>query len=76
MELYERTSGTCAAYRNGAWAIGEVRGSLLMIDDLQVVGPRAAAIESPAGGAVVDTEARTAIAAVLNALRQHGLIDT
>jgi hypothetical protein len=39
-----------------------------------VVGPQAAAIADPDGGAVVDGEARTAIAAILAALRSHGLI--
>jgi len=40
------------------------------------VGARAAAIDSPAGGTVVDLEARSAISAILSAMRQHGLIAT
>lgn len=35
-----------------------------------------AAIPNPAGGATVDAEARTAIAALLGAFRAHGLIAT
>jgi hypothetical protein len=42
----------------------------------QVVGSQAAAIASPSGGATVDAEARTAIDAILAALRAHGLIGT
>ena len=41
----------------------------------QVVGSRAAAIDSPTGGATVDSEARLAINAILGALREHGLIE-
>jgi hypothetical protein len=76
MMLYERTSGTCAAYRNGAWEVGIARAASLVIDGQQVVGGRAAALDSPAGGAVVDVEARSAIDAILTAMRHHGLIAT
>ncbi|HEY7006055.1 MAG TPA: DUF2793 domain-containing protein, partial [Sphingomicrobium sp.] len=75
VSLYERSSGTIAAFRNGAWEFGIVRGASLLIGGLQVVGPRAAAIGSPTGGSVVDAEGRAAIEAILGTLRQHGLID-
>ena len=42
----------------------------------QVVTTRQAAIADPAGGATVDTQARTAIASILAAMRTHGLIAT
>ena len=74
MLLYERTSGTWAAFRNGGWEFGSVRGTALLIGDQQVVGARADAIASPSGGTVVDVEARDAVDAILIALRQHGLI--
>jgi hypothetical protein len=74
--MYERTSGTWALCRNGAWEVGAVRGSSLLIDGEQVIGRRAAAIASPAGGAVIDGEARAAVDAILGALREHGLIET
>jgi hypothetical protein len=76
MSLYERTGGTWAVYRNGAWEMGVVRAASLFVDGEQVVGQRAGAIDSPSGGTVVDSESRAAIDAVLNALRTHGLIDT
>ena len=74
MELYERTSGTWAVFRGGAWEIGNLRGSALLLGGQQVVGVRAGAIQSPTGGSVVDAEARAAIQVILDTLRQHGLI--
>jgi hypothetical protein len=47
----------------------------LFIDGEQVVGGRLGSIPAPAGGAVVDVEARTAMAQILAALRTHGLIE-
>ena len=76
MTLYERGSGTWAVYRNGDWEFGKLRGAALLIDGVQVVGSRAAAIASPTGGTTVDTEARATLGAILGALRGHGLIDT
>jgi hypothetical protein len=52
-----------------------VRGVSLIIGGQQVVGERQAAIDAAAGGPVVDTEGRLTIAAMLDALRQHGLIE-
>jgi hypothetical protein len=75
IRLYDRSSGNAIAYRNGAWETGIVRGASVVIDGDQVVGPRAAAIASPTGGTVIDSESRAAISAILVALRQHGLID-
>ena len=76
MLLYERTTGTWAAFRNGGWELGIVRADALLVGGQQVVGQRAAAIQSPAGGTLVDSEGRAAIDAILGALRQHGLIET
>jgi hypothetical protein len=75
LSLYERTSGTWATFRDGAWELGVVSGSSVQVGGQQVVGPRGLAIASPAGGSVVDVEARSAVDAVLNTLRQHGLIE-
>lgn len=75
LSLYDRSSGTSIAYRNGAWEQGIVRGASVVIGGEQVVGPRAAPIASPTGGMVVDNESRAAISGILVALRQHGLID-
>lgn len=74
MTMQVRSSAETASYRQGGWEMGALRGSSLVIGGDQVVGGRAAAIAEPAGGTQVDVEARSAIAAILAALRQHGLI--
>jgi hypothetical protein len=71
----DKGSGQTAAFSNGAWEKGHVRGAKLSISGNQVVGGRLAAVADPAGGTVVDAEGRAAIAAILARLRQHGLID-
>ena len=76
VRLYERSSGTFIVFRNGAWETGMLRGAALVVDGQQVVGARAPAIGSPGGGAVIDTEARATVNAILAILRQHGLIET
>lgn len=63
-----------ATRTNGVWRTGAVVGRSLEIGGEQVVGGRRPAIPTPAGGAVVDAEARATVAAVLAALRAHGLI--
>lgn len=65
-----------ARYLAGAWVLGDVRGARVTIGGVQVVGARQAAIAAPTGGSTVDSEARTAIAEMLAALRTHGLIET
>jgi hypothetical protein len=76
MRMYEPTSAAFAVFRSGAWEIGIVHASALLVDGLQVVAARCAAIASPSGGTVVDDEARATIDDILNTLRQHGLIAT
>lgn len=75
MTMQERISGTATVYRGGAWESGIVRAESVQIGGQQVVGARSAAIATPSGGSVVDAEARAAVAAVLTALRSHGLIE-
>jgi hypothetical protein len=76
MSLLVRSSGLQAIYRAGAWEIGVVRTGEVVVGGNKVLGSRAAAIAAPAGGTVVDAQARTAISAILTALRGHGLIAT
>lgn len=70
----DKASGQFAVFTAGAWENGHVRAAKLSIGGNQVVGARQAAVADPAGGAIVDAEARAAIAAILARLRQHGLI--
>jgi hypothetical protein len=76
MSAYVKTTGTWASYRSGAWELGTVRGGSLVLDGLQVVGARLAAISGPTGGANVDAEARGTVGQILAALQQHGLIES
>jgi hypothetical protein len=74
--LTDKSTGNLAVFRTGRWELGVLRGSRIIIDGQQVVGAQAAAIADPAGGATTDLEARSAIADILSALRQHGLISS
>ncbi|MBT2186866.1 DUF2793 domain-containing protein [Sphingobium nicotianae] len=61
---------------NGAhWIDEPAQDDGYYVDDERVVGARQGAIVSVTGGAVQDSEARAAIAAILSALRVHGLIE-
>ena len=42
----------------------------------EIVEPRLLIVDSRRGGSVIDAEGRSAIAAILGALRDHGLIET
>ncbi|MCE9637413.1 MAG: hypothetical protein K8T90_17040 [Planctomycetes bacterium] len=48
----------------------------LVVDSIQVVGAQKAAIADPAGGGVIDLQARAAVMAILARLRTHGLSAT
>ena len=74
LAAFIRSNGLTAVYREGDWDQGILRGERLEIGGQQVVGMRAGAISAPAGGPLIDAEARTAISAILSALRLHGLI--
>lgn len=62
-----------AVWRDGAWRTGELRGNGLWIDGDRVVAGRQPAIADPDGGSVIDVQARMAIAAIAETLRNHGL---
>ncbi len=76
MDAYVKSTGTNAVYRGGAWVIGDLSGTQVLIGGEKVVGSRAAAIAAPGGGTTVDAEARAAIALILATMRGHGLIQT
>jgi hypothetical protein len=76
MSVFVRSVGVWANFRSGAWEMGLLRGSSVVIGGNQVVGARAAAIASTTGGTTIDAEARSTLDEILGALRQHGLIET
>jgi len=73
-QLLERSSGQLVVRRNGSWEAGIVRAQEMRVGGLTVVRERQPAVPDPAGGSVVDTQCRVAVAAILTALRTHGLI--
>lgn len=60
----------------GAWRIGEVRANQLILSGQRVVGERQPAVPAPAGGGVIDVEARATISAILARMSAHGLISS
>ena len=76
LQAWVKSTSTLAFYHGGAWEIGALRASKLLIAGEQVVGARSGAVADVAGGTTVDSEARAAINAILLAMRSHGLIAT
>ncbi|MCR5870606.1 MULTISPECIES: DUF2793 domain-containing protein [unclassified Sphingomonas] len=73
--LWSETHGKPVRYDAGAgWQIGVIAASRIEIGGTQIVGGQCDAIAAPTGGATIDDAARAAIAAILDALREHGLI--
>ncbi|WP_375197372.1 DUF2793 domain-containing protein [Sphingobium sp.] len=66
--------GHVMKYDGSGWQDEAVREDGLYIGGRRVVAVQGAAISDPSGGTTVDTEARSAIASLLSALRTHGLI--
>jgi hypothetical protein len=75
MSVWNRADGLSLRFDGTAWSGGELVGSSLRINGVQVVGERRPAIASPSGGTIIDAEARAAVSAVIAALMSHGLID-
>ncbi|MEP6982456.1 MAG: hypothetical protein ABI853_02285 [Sphingomicrobium sp.] len=76
MASYVKSTGVWVNYRAGAWELGTLRATSLVLGGSQVVGARLSAIAGPSGGTNVDVESRATINQVLAALRQHGLIES
>lgn len=72
---WARDRGHMIRFDGAAWVDGPVRGDGVYMDGVRVIAARQSAIAGPSGGATQDAEARSAIAAILAALRAHGLID-
>ena len=62
--------------RGTSWVIGEVNAQQVRINNVPVLTVRQPAIATPVGGTMIDGESRSAITAILGALRTHGLIAT
>jgi hypothetical protein len=75
LTVWVQSAGLYWRYSDGAWQAGAVVGARVVVGGTQVVGARAGAIATPSGGDMIDAEARDAVAAILAALREHGLIE-
>jgi Protein of unknown function (DUF2793) len=62
--------------RGATWLIGQVNAQQIRINNVPLLTVQQSAIATPAGGSLIDGESRAAIAAILSALRTHGLIAT
>lgn len=74
LSLWVGDSGRRIRHDGAGWQDEQVQADGFFVGGNQVVGGRLPAVADAAGGATVDNEARTAIAAILNAMRAHGLI--
>lgn len=74
MRVAVTDDGQTYIYGASAWSAEPVRPDGLYIGGVRIVGTQETAIADPAGGSVADAEARAAIAEILTALRNHGLI--
>ncbi len=75
MTVWNTDRGYAMRWTGEAWNDGEWAVSSLTIGGQKVVGERLETVASPSGGTTIDAEARTAIDAVIVALRTHGLIE-
>ncbi len=76
MAVWDGSAGQVARRTGGVWVTGALTGARVVVGGTQVVGAQRPAIAAPAGGEIVDAQARATLAAVLGALRSHGLIAT
>jgi hypothetical protein len=75
LQCWVKDLGHTLRFTEDGWADEAVREDGYYVAGQRVIGGRAHAITGPTGGVTQDAEARTAINAVLNALRGHGLIE-
>lgn len=61
-------------YDGTRWTAGILHAGSIVVAGVQVVGARQPAVTVPAGGTVVDGEARSALSGLISALVAHGLI--
>lgn len=73
--VWVRDRGHMIRFDGVTWVDDPVRNDGIYLGDVRVIAARQEAIGAPAGGVIQDLEARNAIAAILDALRTHGLIE-
>jgi len=76
LALWVIDRGHLVRFDGSGWEDGALRADGLYVDGVRVAGARRPAIGNPVGGGSIDSEARSSIAAILSAMRDHGLIET
>lgn len=76
MQIWLRTAGHWAIWSGSGWNLDAFPVPGVSVGGVRVVSAQQSAITAPTGGATIDDEARTVLATVLVALRNHGLIAT
>ena len=74
LSVWSRSDDCRCDWDGNQWRLGRVAARFLMIEGKKVVGAQRPGIAPPAGGQVVDSEARLALKAVIEALQAHGLL--
>lgn len=74
LHVWLRGADVWAVRESSGWSNGIVRATAVHVGGERVVSGRQPAIADPSGGTIVDEQARAAVAALLGALRAHGLI--
>jgi hypothetical protein len=75
MSAWDKAAGHARLWTGSTWSDGKLPVTALTIGGQQVVGARLPAIASPSGGTTIDAEARAALAAIIVAIKSHGLTD-
>lgn len=73
--VWDRSANAHIVNDGSVWRVSGWPVQAVEVSGKQVLGSRRPAIAGPVGGAVIDAEARSAIAALLLAVRAHGLIE-
>ena len=74
LSVWSRADGCRSEWSEDGWRTGRVTARELLVEGKKVVGTQQSGIALTQGGQVIDSQARSAIDAVIRALRSHGLI--
>lgn len=75
MGVWNKADGLWIHWTGTTWTAGALPAAAIEIGGVQVVGPRLPEVPGPAGGTIIDIEARAAIEALIATLKSHGLTD-
>jgi hypothetical protein len=73
--VWDKAAGVPRQWNGSGWSGGRMACAGLAIAGQPIIGERLPAVPSPSGGTIIDAEARAAVAAVIAALKSHGLTD-